>query len=66
MPGICFCRIIFLSDSLAGRASDVALLVLISASVGVAMLESIEPLRLRLESMFRALERMFTIHSTGA
>ncbi|MCP5543552.1 MAG: ion transporter [Akkermansiaceae bacterium] len=54
-------RIIFLSDTPAGRAFDVVLLVLISASVGVVMLESVEPLRERHQGVFRALEWVFTV-----
>ncbi len=38
-------RIVFLSDTPAGRAFDVVLLVLISASVLVVMMESVESMR---------------------
>jgi voltage-gated potassium channel len=54
-------RVIFLSDTKAGRAFDVVLLVLISASVLVVMLESVEPLRARHLPLFRGLEWFFTI-----
>ena len=54
-------RIIFLSDTPAGRAFDVVLLVLISASVAVVMLESVESLRESHQGLFRALEWGFTI-----
>ncbi len=54
-------RIIFLSDTKAGRAFDVLLLVLISASVLVVMLESVESLRARHLPLFRGLEWFFTI-----
>lgn len=54
-------RVIFLSDTRAGRAFDVVLLMLISASVLVVMLESVEPLRARHLPLFRGLEWAFTI-----
>ncbi len=54
-------RIIFLSDTRPGRAFDVALLLLISASVLVVMLESVESLRLRHLALFHSLEWLFTI-----
>ncbi len=38
-------RVVFLSDTPAGRAFDVVLLVLISASVLVVMMESVESMR---------------------
>jgi voltage-gated potassium channel len=54
-------RVIFLSDTRAGRIFDIALLLLISASVLVVMMESVESLRVRHASLFRALEWVFTI-----
>ena len=57
-------RIVFLSDTPAGRAFDVVLLVMISASVLVVMMESVEPLRMAHQSLFRTLEWVFTIAFT--
>lgn len=54
-------RIIFLADTPAGRAFDIALLVLISASVLVVMLESVETLRLAHGRLFLTLEWIFTL-----
>lgn len=54
-------RIIFLSDTRAGRGFDVVLLVLIAASVLVVMLESVEELRKQYLEWFRAIEWVFTI-----
>ncbi len=54
-------RIIFLSDTPAGRTFDVILLVLISASVLVVMMESVEPLRLKHQQEFLTAEWIFTI-----
>ncbi len=54
-------RIIFRADTPAGRAYDVALLILISASVLVVMLESVEPLRLAHGRLFLKLEWIFTL-----
>jgi len=54
-------RIIFLSDTKAGQAFDVALLVLIGASVLVVMLDSVESQRNEHSSLFLALEWGFTI-----
>jgi len=54
-------RIIFLSDTKAGQAFDVALLVLIGASVLVVMLDSVEILRIKHRSLFLGLEWAFTI-----
>jgi voltage-gated potassium channel len=53
-------RIIFLSDTPAGKAFDVVLLVLISLSVLVVMLESVEPLAAEYRPLFRSLEWLFT------
>jgi hypothetical protein len=49
-------RIIFLSDTFAGRLFDMILLVLIGICVVVVMLESIEPLRLEYLRLFSTLE----------
>ncbi|MES2475520.1 MAG: ion transporter [Verrucomicrobiota bacterium] len=54
-------RIIFRADTVAGRAYDIALLILISASVLVVMLESVEPLRLAHGRLFLILEWIFTV-----
>lgn len=54
-------RVIFRSDTPAGRAFDVALLVLISASVLVVMMESVEPLRLAHARAFHLYEWIFTV-----
>lgn len=54
-------RIIFLSDTPAGHAFDIALLMLISASVLVVMLESVQQLRDTHESIFHGLEWVFTV-----
>ncbi len=58
-------RIVFLADTPAGRAFDVALLVLISASVLVVMLESVEPLRLAHAGGFYVAEWAFTLLFTA-
>lgn len=54
-------RIIFLSDTAAGKAFDIALLVVIGLSVVVLMLESVEPLRQSYGRWFGILEWAFTI-----
>lgn len=54
-------RIIFLSDTRAGRAFDVALLWIIAASVLVVMLESVDSLRTEHEQAFRLAEWGFTL-----
>lgn len=54
-------RVIFLSDTRAGRAFDVVLLLLISASVLVVMLESVEPLRKAHQHTFLVIEWVFTL-----
>lgn len=54
-------RVIFLSDTIAGRAFDIVLLILISASVLVVMLESVESLRLAHQRLFFILEWVFTL-----
>ncbi len=53
-------RIIFLSDTFAGRLFDVVLLLLIALCVVVVMLESVEPLRQQYAPLFRGLEWTFT------
>lgn len=53
-------RIIFLSDTRAGRAFDVALLFVILSSVLVVTLESVEDLRWHHERLFFTLEWTFT------
>jgi voltage-gated potassium channel len=53
-------RIIFLSDTPAGRAFDVVLLWCISLSVLVVVLESVESLRVGREGLFRGVEWFFT------
>lgn len=54
-------RIIFLSDTPAGRAFDIALLWLVGASVLVVMLESVDSLRARHGTGFHVAEWVFTI-----
>lgn len=54
-------RVIFLSDTRAGRVFDIVLLWLIAASVLVVMLESVESLRRDHRGLFRAAEWVFTI-----
>ncbi|QTN31396.1 ion transporter [Akkermansiaceae bacterium] len=58
-------RIIFLSDTKAGQIFDVALLVLIGASVLVVMLDSVESLRSEHGRLFFSLEWVFTIVFTS-
>jgi voltage-gated potassium channel len=53
-------RIIFLSDTPAGRGFDIALLVLIAASVLVVMLESVKSLQEAHLALFRSVEWLFT------
>ena len=53
-------RIIFLSDTRAGRVFDVVLLWLILLSVLTVMLESVEEIRSGREALFRVLEWTFT------
>ena len=53
--------VIFGSDTPAGRAFDLLLLVAILASVLLAMLESVSSLRLRYGELLRALEWGFTL-----
>jgi len=54
-------RIIFLSDTPAGKAFDVGLLWVIAASVIVVMLESVVELRIEYGTIFFILEWTFTI-----
>jgi voltage-gated potassium channel len=54
-------RIIFLSDTFAGRMFDMVLLGLIGVCVIVVMLESIEPLRLAYRQVFFTMEWFFTV-----
>jgi voltage-gated potassium channel len=54
-------RIIFLSDTTAGRVFDVALLWAIGISVLVVMLESVEGYRAVYGDVFRIAEWVFTI-----
>ncbi len=54
-------EIIFEADTPAGKAFDIALLLLIMASVLVVMLESIQSLQSRFASLFYILEWGFTI-----
>lgn len=57
-------EIIFEADTPAGKAFDVALLVMITASVLVVMLESVEDYNARFKQIFFALEWFFTIFFT--
>jgi len=54
-------RVIFLSDTRAGKVFDVTLLWLIGISVTVVMLESVKTLDKRFHDLFYALEWIFTI-----
>ncbi len=54
-------RVIFKSDTPGGRAFDIALLIVISASVLVVMLESVEPMRVAHVGLLHALEWIFTV-----
>lgn len=54
-------EIVFRSDTPTGKLFDVALIVIILASVLVVMLESVESLSARFELLFRRLEWAFTI-----
>lgn len=54
-------RIIFLSDTRAGRAFDIALLWLIAGSVLAVMLESVKSYQLRYGPLLQTLEWVFTI-----
>ncbi len=54
-------EIIFEADTPIGKAFDIALLIFISASVVVVMLESVMPLQERFGQLFDILEWIFTI-----
>lgn len=53
--------VIFESDTPTGRRFDVALLAVVTASVLVVMLESVQPLAARHADLFLALEWIFTL-----
>lgn len=53
-------RVVFLSDTRAGRTFDIVLIVAILASVGVVMLDSVQTLRTDYFGLFLALEWFFT------
>lgn len=57
-------EIIFEADTPAGKTFDVALLVLIAASVLTVMLESVEPLQQKYADAFNAIEWVFTFFFT--
>ncbi|HMQ91205.1 MAG TPA: ion transporter [Flavilitoribacter sp.] len=54
-------EIIFEADTPAGKAFDIALLILISASVLVVMLESVNYIQVKYADLFWALEWVFTV-----
>lgn len=54
-------EIIYESNTAAGKAFDVALLVLILASIGVVMMDSVEAWRQRYGNIFFVLEWVFTV-----
>ncbi len=58
-------RVIFLSDTRAGQIFDVVLLILIGASVGVVMLESVASMRTAYGLAFLKLEWFFTLVFTA-
>lgn len=53
-------RIVFHSDTLAGRRFDVALLLVIAASVALVMLESVRPFRMQHHAELKAAEVCIT------
>ena len=53
--------VIFESDTRAGRAFDLALMLLIVSSVVIVMLDSVAPLARRYGTLFDALEWLFTV-----
>jgi voltage-gated potassium channel len=57
-------RIIFLSDTFAGKMFDIALLAFIACCVIVVMLESVESLNAQYASLFAIAEWVFTIAFT--
>ena len=56
-----FFRIMFLSDSVPGRAFDIALILTIALSVAVIMIESVAEYRFGRRDLFRSLEWFFTV-----
>ena len=54
-------RVIFESDTAAGRLFDIALIFVILASVVVVMLDSVQPIARRWGGVFNALEWTFTV-----
>ncbi len=54
-------RVIFGSDTPAGKAFDVALIVAILASTGAVLLDSVQPIRERHGDLLRTLEWSFTL-----
>ena len=54
-------RVVFLADTPAGRAFDVVLIGAILASVGVVMLDSVEPVHERYRDAFLTAEWFFTV-----
>ncbi|MDX5403918.1 MAG: ion transporter, partial [Bacteroidota bacterium] len=54
-------EIIFEADTTEGKTFDVALIILILASIFVVMLESVRPLDLRFHKTFSVLEWIFTV-----
>lgn len=54
-------EIIFEADTTEGKTFDVALIILILASIFVVMLESVRPLDLRFHRTFSVLEWIFTV-----
>lgn len=57
-------EVIFEADTPEGKAFDVALLILIAASVLTVMLESVEPLQKKYAEIFTIVEWVFTIFFT--
>ena len=57
-------EIIFEADTPEGKAFDVALLIMIAASVLVVMLESVQSINTQYEQLFFVLEWFFTIFFT--
>ncbi|WP_291910601.1 ion transporter [Chitinophaga sp. CB10] len=54
-------RVIFLSDTPAGKLFDICLLLVILASVAIVMMESVQSLQVRYSRLFNCLEWIFTI-----
>jgi voltage-gated potassium channel len=59
-----FYAVIFESDTKAGRAFDIALIVIILLSIAAVMLESVQPIAARYGEWLRMLEWFFTIAFT--